>query len=192
MAPTAWPGAAPAPLVGRDDDLLRLRSAVTAVAGGEPGAVLLSGVPGIGKTRLAVETLTMAADAGFAVFRGHARDLARDVAYAPLAEAFGAPLRAMSRVRRDALVGDLPQLGLVFSGLGLEPPPPLGDPALERTRLMDGFARLVERLARDRPLGLLVDDVHAADPGTAALVTYLAASLGDQPVLLLLTARPDE
>lgn len=195
MAATARsraPGLDHGPLVGREEELGRLRSAVTAVAGGEPTAVLLGGPPGIGKTRLAAETLAEAEAAGFAAFRGQARELARDVAYAPVAEAFGAALRSMSRVRRDALVGDLPQLGLVCGGLGLVPPPPLGDPALERTRLMEGFARLVERLARDHPLALFLDDVHAADPGTVALIAYLAASLGDQPVLLLLTARPDE
>ncbi len=185
-----WPDTSS--LFGRDHELATLRSLVSSVAGGAPAAVQITGPAGVGKTRLAREALAMAGGAGFATFAGHAHDLGGDVAYAPLVEAFGAPLRAMAPARVAALTGDMPQLGLLFSGLGLTPPGPLGDPALERVRLMDALARLTERLARERPLALLVDDVHAADTSTASMLRYLASTMADRPILLVLTARHDE
>lgn len=151
--------------------------------------VLLSGPAGVGKSRLAGEAMALAEAAGFATFTGHTHELVRDVAYAPFTEAFGGWLRECDEHRRDALVGDLPQLSFVIGGLGLPVPAALGDPTLERARLMDGFARMVERLAGEEPLALLIDDVHGADAATAALVPYLVATVTDLPVLLVLTAR---
>lgn len=189
-AQAGQPGAAR--LVGRDRELELLASAVARAAGGAPGMVVLTGSAGVGKTRLAREVMALAGAAGFAVFAGRAHELDRDVAYAPFVEAFGRPLREMSPGRRELLVGDLPQLGLLFSGLDLTPPDPLGDGALERTRLLDGVARLIERLARESPLALLVDDLHAADPATMRLLRYLTTSVTDRPTLLIVTSRPDE
>lgn len=175
-------------LVGRSRELDRLRAALGRVGADEPGAVLLTGEPGVGKSRLAREGLALAQSMGFATFAGKAHELGHDIAYAPLAEALEQPLRRLDRPRLLSLAGDLPQLGLVFSGIGLNPPPPLGDPMLERTRVMAGFSRLIDRLARQRPLALLIDDLHAADGATVALVRYLAASVSDRPILLLLVS----
>lgn len=180
------------PLTGRDAELRALRTAVTRVAEGAPGAVLLTGPSGVGKTRLAREALTIAERAGFGTFVGRARDLGHEVAYAPVVEAFGSFLRAMDPRPRESLVGDLPQLALLFGGLDLAAPAPLGDPALERARLLEGLSQLIERLARERPLALLLDDLHRADAGTAAVVRALIAALADRPILLVLTARSDE
>ena len=177
-----------AALVGRAHGLDRLRAALGRAAADEPGAVLLTGEPGVGKSRLAREGLALAQPMGFTTFAGRAHELGHDVAYAPLVEALGEPLRRMDRLRLLALAGDLPQLGLVFGGIGLNPPAPLGDPMLERTRLIAGFSRLVDRLARQRPLALLIDDLQAADAATVALIRYLAAGVSDRPVLLLLVS----
>jgi DNA-binding CsgD family transcriptional regulator/tetratricopeptide (TPR) repeat protein len=179
-------------LVGRDAELATLRADVAQVAGGSSGVVLLSGPPGVGKSALARAAIDCAAELGFDTFVGRARSLSRDVAYAPLADAFGAMLRGLDDDRRAALIGDLPQLALVFSGIGLRAPQPLRDPELERSRLLDAFTRLVERLALDRPIALLIDDLPLADSATFAFACHLAAGAIEHPVLLVLTARPAE
>lgn len=179
-------------LTGREPELARLRDAVSRVAGGDPEVVVLSGLPGVGKTRLAHETLQVAEAAGFASFAGRCDTVTRDVAYAPFVQAFGPALRTMTEVRRRRLIGDLPQMGLLVGGLGLPRPEPLGDPGLERARLSEGFLRLVNRLAHQRPVALLIDDAHAADAGTATLVRRLLAGTVEQPVLLVCTARSGE
>ncbi|MGH8959742.1 MAG: ATP-binding protein, partial [Jatrophihabitantaceae bacterium] len=116
------------PLIGRGRELGALHSAVAEVAGGVPAAVLLTGLPGVGKTRLAREALRLAAASGFATCAGRAHVLGRDVAYAPIVAALGEAVRDADGQRRAALVGDLPQLGLVLSGLGLADRPAVLDP----------------------------------------------------------------
>ena len=160
---------------------------VARVAGGDAAVVMLRGLPGVGKTRLAQETLRMAESAGFTGLSGRCDTVSQDVAFAPLVRALAAPLQAMGREQRDRVVGDLPALGLLFAGLGLATAEPLGDPVLERARLTEGFARLVYRLARERPVALLVDDVQAADRDTAALLRRLMVT-PDPPLLLICTA----
>lgn len=179
------------PLVGRDAMLTELRDFVGHAAVGDSGAVILTGLPGVGKTALARAALDLAARAGFATFAGHARPLSHDVAYAPLAEAFGPMLRALGAHDRERTLRDLDPLALVFTGLGLAAPAPLGDPALERSRLADAFTRLAERLADGRPLALLVDDVNAVDDASAAVLGHLVAGAVAGPTLLLLTTRAE-
>jgi len=173
-----------APLGGRDPVLTELRDFVGRAAGGDSGAVILTGLPGVGKTALARAALDLAARAGFATFAGRARPLSHDVAYAPLAEAFGPPLRALGAHDRERTLRDLDPLALVLAGTALAVPAPLRDPALERSRLADAFTRLAERLAGGHPLALLVDDVNAVDDASAFVL--LAPAL--RSVLLPLTA----
>ena len=80
----------------------------------------------------------------------------------------------------------------MFAGLHLPPPEPLGDAALERTRLFEAVSRLVERIAAERPVVLLVDDLQWADAASLELLHYVARSLGTRRVLLLGAYRLDE
>jgi hypothetical protein len=62
----------------------------------------------------------------------------------------------------------------------------------ERGELFDEYTRVVQRIAEQQPLLLLVEDLHWADGGSAALFSHLAKNLGTVPVLLLGTYRHDE
>ena len=72
----------------------------------------------------------------------------------------------------------------------LPPPEPLGDAAIERTRLFEAVSRLVERMAADQPVVLLVDDLHWVDASSMELLHYVARSLGTRRVLLIGAYRP--
>jgi predicted ATPase len=180
------------PLVGRSVELDRVRAAIERAASAAGGTLLVAGEEGIGKSRLAAEALALARQRGFLTLRGTAYALHTDLAYAPVLEAIDPFLAALPAGRMGQLVRGLPDLSRLFGNLALPPPPPLGDPALERTRLFEAVARLVERMAAERPLVFWIDDLHWADHASLDLVHYLARGLADQRVLLLGTYRLDE
>jgi predicted ATPase len=179
-------------LVGRSEELGRVLAALERAAAGSGGALLLAGEAGIGKSRLAAETLTLARRRGFDTLQAAAHPLQDDLAYAPVLELLGPFLAGLEPARRIALVAGLPDLGRLFAGLHLPPPEPLGDAALERTRLFEAVSRLVERVAAELPVALLVDDLHWADGASLELLHYLARGLGTRRVLLLGAYRLDE
>ena len=185
-------GSTDVPLVGRSEELGRVLAALRRAAAGSGGALLLAGEAGIGKSRLAAEALTLARQRGFLTLEGAAYPLQADLAYAPVLEALAPCLAGLEPGRLAALVSGLPDLGRLFAGLHLPPPEPLGDAALERTRLFEAVSRLVERIAAERPVALLVDDLHWADAASLELLHYLARGLEARRVLLIGTYRLDE
>ncbi|MBI2865084.1 MAG: AAA family ATPase, partial [Chloroflexi bacterium] len=190
------------PFVGRVDELRRLSKAIDLAAEGQGSVIFLTGQPGIGKTRLAREALSLAKARGFTTLEGHAHSLESELSYAPLVEAFEPLLRSPSveahgldPTSLKALVSDLPSLGRLFEGLSLPPPPfpleTLSDPGLEKTRLFEAMSRLLERLTRSAPVALFVDDLQWADPATLELLYYLVRGLADQRLLLIASYSTD-
>ncbi len=180
------------PLVGRSTEMDRLAARLTRAARGQGCAMFLVGEAGIGKTRLAHEVLVLAREQGFLVLEGCAYALEDRLAYAPILAAYGPFLRRLDPARQARLVSGLPDLGRLFTDLRLPAPLPLGDPALEKTRFFEAVARLLERLTREAPVLLFLDDLHWADPASIELLHYLARGIADQPVLVLSTYRAEE
>ncbi len=180
------------PLVGRSAEMDRLAVRLSRAARGQGCAMFLIGEAGIGKTRLAHEALVLAREQGFLLLEGPAYALEGRLAYAPILAAFGPFLRRLDSPRQARLVSGLPDLGRLFTDLRLPAAEPLGDPALEKTRLFEAVARLLERLARETPVLLFVDDLHWADPASIELLHYLARGVAGQAVLVLGTYRAEE
>jgi predicted ATPase len=169
-----------------------LAAQLARAAGGRGCATFLVGEMGIGKTRLAQEVLTLARTRGFAVMEGRAYLLEGRLAYAPVFAAFGPFLRHLDSTRQARLVSGLSDLGRLFADLRLPAPEPLDDPALEKTRLFEAVARLLQRLAKESPVLLVLDDLQWADPATIELLHYFARGITDEAVLLLGTFRQEE
>jgi len=180
------------PLVDRSAEMDRLAAQLSRAARRQGCAMFLVGEAGIGKTRLAHEALVLARERGFLVLEGSAYALEDRLAYAPILAAFGPFLRRLDSPRQTRLVSGLPDLGRLFTDLHLPAPLPLGDPALEKTRLFEAVVRLLERLTRESPVLLFLDDLHWADPASIELLHYLARGLADQAVLVLGTYRAEE
>jgi class 3 adenylate cyclase/DNA-binding CsgD family transcriptional regulator len=180
------------PFVGRAAELARLHRVLDSVASGRGAVVLIRGEAGIGKTRLATEALDQARSRGWRILTGQASPLGTGLGLEPILAAFGGFLRAQEQHALQTLTADLPHLARLFEGLGLPPPPPVGDPALERTLLFESVARLLERLARQSPVVLLVDDLQWADPASIELVHQLTQDIERHPVTLMLTYRSGE
>ena len=182
---------AQSPLVGRSAEMDQLAAGLERVAHGQGCVMFLVGEAGIGKTRLAHEALALAREQGFLVLEGSAYTLEGHLAYAPILAIFGPFLRRLDSPRQAQLVSGLSDLGRLFNDLRLPAPLPLGNPALEKTRLFEAVARLLERLARETPVLLFLDDLHWADPASIELLHYLARGIADQSVLVLGTYRAE-
>jgi class 3 adenylate cyclase/tetratricopeptide (TPR) repeat protein len=191
MRPRGVPGLRPA-FVGRDDELDLLRQAYErARARGEPQAVTIMGEAGVGKTRLLRGLWEWCGrEAPEAVRRtGRCASYGLARTYQPLAEIvrehFGI-LGGESPERVLAVLGERKILALT---LGLDV---AGDlhPFEARDRLHEGWIELIEETAAERPLALLVEDVHWAEEPLLELLERMLLEVR-APVLLLVTARPE-
>ncbi|MDO8672809.1 MAG: AAA family ATPase [Dehalococcoidia bacterium] len=181
--------------MGRKEELRRLSEALGLAAEGQGGVILLTGQPGIGKTRLAREALALARQRNYTALEGRAHPLEIGRAYGPIVDALGPLLRRLEPSHLSGLMDGLPDLGRLFGGLRLAPPvlptEGLGDPGLEKTRLFESVLTLVERLTREMPVALFVDDLQWADPASFELLHHLARGLCSHRALLLLTYKDD-
>jgi predicted ATPase len=170
----------------------QLTAILERAGGGQGGTLFLTGEAGIGKSRLAHEACSLARERGFLVLEARAYPLEGGLAYAPILAAFGPYLRRLDPNRRARLCSELAHLGRMFTDVRLPTPEPLGDRDLEKTRLFEAVARLLERIARETPVVLFLDDLHWADPASIELIHYLARGLSEQTVFLLGTYRVED
>ena len=176
------------PIVGRERELEQLVEAFErAAAGARPHLVTVFGAPGIGKTRLAVECIDrLGAVAPAAV--GRCRAGAEEDTYAPLRDVLSALARGdlaawiHERLGADDEGEQLAERLVAALGLGVAPAS-TEDTALSARRIFAG-------LARERPLLLVLEDVHWAAPAFLDLVESVVEILR-APVLVLCLARPD-
>jgi DNA-binding SARP family transcriptional activator len=170
--PTALPKAADRPLIGRTSDMAWLCEAWRQDPARAPGLVLVSGEPGVGKTRLAVELALQAHRDGATVLWGRA--LRNSLApYEPFAEA----LRDYADRLPIAEVVD--RIGTAAADLGLLVPGMPGAtsttrvPKARRHRLFEAVSDLLRGAAAKAPVLLVLDDLHSADRSTLLLLEHL-------------------
>jgi AAA ATPase domain len=158
-------------LVGRERELRGLRRAVDGALGGRGGLVLVSGEPGIGKTRLVAEAVAAASAGGARTAWGSC------LAAAP-------PYWPWRQVLRALDAGD------VVPALGGGDPPPADEGA--RFRLFESVGDRLRALGAEQPLVLALDDLQWADAASVRLLGVVARGLHTQAVLLLGTYRDAE
>jgi len=163
-----------------------LERALAAVEAHGARAVGVWGEPGIGKSRLLGELAARAGERGHLVLAGSAAELERDAPFALWIDALdghvdGEALAGMSREQVAELAVALPAAGRV-AGVA-----PAG--AVERHRVGRAVRALLERLAAARPVTLLLDDAHWADPASADVIALLLHRPPEAAVLLALAAR---
>ncbi len=201
--PTA-PAAPPPPLivgqtelVGRQGELAHMHQQWAKARQGRARVVLLSGEPGVGKTRLAHELMASVAQAGAAVLRGGCYEYEAMTPYLPFVEALRAYVRSQPagslRQRLGPTAPEIARLAPeIDAKIGPLAPNPTLAPNDERLRLFDNIARFLATLAGDIGLLLFLDDLHWADQATIALLRYLLRNLPNERLLVLATYRDDE
>ena len=184
-------------LVGRAAELQQLTQHWAQAQQARGQLVMLSGEPGVGKTRLAQDLIAHAQKGGATILRGGCYEYEATTPYLPFVEAFREWTHRQSPAQlRTALGATAPEIAKfapeIESKLGaLTPNPPLS-PSEDRLRLFDNAARLLQSLAADRGLLVFIDDVHWADQGTLSLLHYLLRHLRNDRVLFLVAYREIE
>jgi len=178
------------PFVGRSGELETLRGAWQRAARGRGEVVFVAGEAGIGKTRLAREVSLLAGAQGGRVLRG-ATSSPEATPYAAIVDALrdALPLLNALDVRPiwlAALAILVPELALGRDDLPTLAP--LG-PERERLRLFEAMTAVFAALARQRPMLLLIEDVHWAGDATLAALEYLARRSAGMPALIVATYR---
>jgi DNA-binding CsgD family transcriptional regulator/tetratricopeptide (TPR) repeat protein len=154
-----------APFVGRARELAELEHALAEVEAGSGATVLVSGEPGIGKTRLASELAARAGDTGFEVLLGRSIDLiGTELAFQPFVDA----LRPLGEHR------------------------PENSQAVTQLRAFEQTLEVLADRAAAEPVLLVLEDVHWADTSTLDLVVFLAHNLAEHRILQLATYRAGE
>lgn len=156
---------APPGLAGRERELAAVDAVVSTAAQGQGRTVVVTGEPGIGKTRFTEEVLARAAAAGFRCGRG-----TWDPDGSP-------PLWGWTRAVRSAF-GSEAVLAPEAAGVR--------DAASESYRLTEA---LLTEARSGRPVLLVLDDVHWADPDSLRLVRRVAAELIAAPLVLVVALR---
>ena len=184
-------------LVGREPEMAVLVEALGSASSGAGRLVLLTGEAGIGKTRLADAFAGNARIAGARVLWGRCWEAGGAPAYWPWLQAIRAFLRDADPIELTRVIGPggphlariLPELRDLLPGL----------PALaaqisdeERFEIFEATARSLRRIADDRPLVLILDDLHAADEPTLRLLQFLTVEIPDSRILAIATYRERE
>ena len=178
--------------VGRVGELAELELASREAAANRPVLVLLGGESGVGKTRLVTEFEQRVGDAA-TVLRGEAVEQSDgELPYAPVLGALRPLVREHHPVLDALSPGSRAQLAALLPGLANDTMPPARDDPAVQLRLFEALLELLDLLSDSDPLVLILEDMHWGDRSTRAFVTFLARSLRQERVMIVLTYRTDE
>ncbi|MGZ8795441.1 MAG: ATP-binding protein [Gaiellaceae bacterium] len=178
--------------VGRDDQLAVLQGAFRrAVEGSHPVLITILGDAGVGKTRLVRELWEQLAETKPEPLRRTGRCLAygQGITYWPLGEVLKEHFGILESDSPDAVRHRLDEREILGLTLGLDV---AGDlhPLAAQDRLHAAWIAFVSDLTAERPLVMLIEDVHWAEQPLLDLIERLGRDVAG-PLLLLATARPD-
>ena len=195
------------PLVGRDQEVGLLLDRWEHVKDGRGHVVLLSGEPGIGKSRLVRVLKDHIAAEGSLSWECRSSPYHQDSALYPLIDLFE---RTLQFDRDDAPPERLAKIeaGLVRYGLARpeavslwaallsvpvpEQHPPLNlTPQRQKEKTFEAIVALLLALAAEQPLLFIVEDLHWADPSTRELVDFVFGQVPAASILMLMTSRPE-
>ena len=182
--------APPAPLIGRDGELARLREALTRARAGAGQLMVIVGEAGVGKSRLISEIAGEASPGDARLLLGRCYESDQILPFGPWVDA----------LRMSGVTGDRPVLEV------LAPPwraelarlvPEVEVPGLpaagnNQLRLFESVARLIEALAARQPVLAVLEDLHWADEMTLRLLAFVTRRIPPWRLLLVVTAREEE
>ena len=184
----------PEMLIGREREFGALYDAWLDIRRRNPRIMVVLGDPGIGKTTLCNSFAASCQMEGAVVARVQAYDAERELPFAVVSELIrqlvaqralaGADPEALSELSRIA-----PEVLEAYPGV---PKPQPSTPEVTSLRLSDAFLKAVIAASEETPLIVVVDDIHAADASSTAILHVASRKLANARLLLVLTARRAE
>jgi tetratricopeptide (TPR) repeat protein len=185
------------PFVGRSRELAELRAGLDDAAASRGRLFLISGEPGIGKTRLAEELSARAAARGMRVVWGRCWQGAGRPAYWPLAQALNAALASAPDSSAKKIAREIAHL---MPGLSVArhprpragSPPAISDPEQTRLMLFDAVARMFDALSTRVPMLVVFDDLQDTEHASWLMLRHAARALAGARVMFLAAYREQE
>jgi len=183
-------------LYGRAREIAQLDTVLAECGNGRGRLVLFAGEPGIGKTRLATTFAARAEAAGMRTLWGRCREEGGTPAYWPWVQILRAlaadlePQHLAAAMGRDAaiIVAAVPEIAARIP-VGERP---RREPGANRFAFFDAVQLFLAHLAAETPLLLILDDLHAADASSLALLEFIAPDLERSRLIALCTYREHE
>ena len=193
--PPAQAPAGASPLVGREGELAALDDRWAAAAGGQWGIIVVSGAAGAGKTRLVGDLAARAEASGAAVLRAACHEAERSLFLEPVLDALRGLVDTMAPGRLQALAGPgagtlielMPELRAIVTAEAYQ----RATPELEHRRSLEAVAGFLQRLSREQPVLLVLDDLHQGGESTPEALHFLLDRLTNEPVLVVGTVASD-
>jgi DNA-binding CsgD family transcriptional regulator/tetratricopeptide (TPR) repeat protein len=186
--------------VGRESEHAQLLAALDGVARGRAATVAVTGTAGIGVTRFVDDALERIAAGPIPplVLRGVSHGPA-DAPYAAVLAALepalvAAPPGALDGLAASEARAALSGLPVIADLLGRVPAPRdsvLADPERRQPRALEALVRWLGRASEERPILLVLEDLHVADAATRAFATFVSRIAREERIGLLLTWQPD-
>jgi len=178
-------------IVARDDEMTRILGSVQAVQNGEGRMVLLTGEPGVGKTRLAQEVTLLVRNAGFVIASGRCYEPEVNVPYYPFREALAMLHNSVPATIRADVPRSWPYLLQLLPGQEATTTTHV-DAGEDQQRLFYAVGAFMAAVAADHPVALLLDDLHWADDSSLKLLQAIARRTRAERVLIVGTYRDVE
>jgi DNA-binding NarL/FixJ family response regulator len=177
-------------LIGRSDEVEAVAATLQSLDARSGGFLVISGEPGIGKSRMLEELAAEAQRRGHLVLAGRAAEFEREVPFAAWVDAMDAELATLDRGRLARMgVSRLDELGAIFPSLDGDGSDGLQE---DRFRAHRAVRELLDGLAATRPVVVVLDDLQWADAASLELLAALARRPPAGRVLVAVAHRPSE
>ena len=177
------------PLLERERELDEIERALARGAGGEGLCLIIEGPAGVGKTRLLDAAHGLAQDEGFRLLSARAGEREREYSWGTVRSLFEPILIASDEAELDELWSGPAAAGRSLLEGTVAPTEGTPDSSFA---IFNSLYWLTRRLADRQPLLLAIDDLHWVDGASLGFLEFLSRRIGELPVVLAATLRPNE
>lgn len=195
-------------IVGRKKEIKKIREIVNAVLGSKGQILCIVGEPGIGKTRLTEEFITICKQNGFGVYLGDCISYGSSFSYYPFIDILlkffsftqnDLPETKKEKIKKKCeevnkeliewlpLIGEV--IGLTFPETKLTK---YLDPKIKKQRINEIILEIIKYESNVKPVTIIIEDVHWADSGSMDVINYICRNIEKERIIMALVYRPME